>query len=165
MDPISEARLSQVIPELADKVRIMYASLMPLQIEIRVTQSLRTWPQQNADYAKGRTTPGPKVTNAPGGYSMHNFGLAVDCCPEKIWGQTWTPDWDGNDIHYARMVAAGEAQGLNCGADWHSFKDEPHFQVSGVPTTPTDAMRDDFSKGGLPLVWSNVMAGTYSETA
>jgi peptidoglycan L-alanyl-D-glutamate endopeptidase CwlK len=156
MEAISEQRLALVMPELADKIRAMSDSLLPQQIEIRVTTSLRTFAEQNILFAQR-----PKVTNAPGGYSMHNFGLAVDCVPDSVWGQPWTPDWDGKDVHYAKMVAAGVAQGLVAGADWHSFVDEPHFQWGGLPDTPTDAMRADFYAGGLTLVWQKTLAGDY----
>lgn len=142
----------------------MYAALMPQQIEIRVVQGLRTWDDQLKIWEQGRDgNPGPVVTNARPGYSMHNFGLAFDCMPDKVWGVPWTPDGDAKDEHYAKMVAAGMAQGLNCGANWHSFHDTPHFQIAGLPETPTDAMRADFANGGLAEVWSNVLAGKYTE--
>jgi peptidoglycan L-alanyl-D-glutamate endopeptidase CwlK len=35
----------------------------------------RTYAEQDALYAKGRTTTGPVVTNARAGYSNHNFGI------------------------------------------------------------------------------------------
>src|SRR5690348_15494967 len=41
-----------------------------------VTSGSRTYAEQNALYAQGRTKPGNIVTNARGGYSWHNFALA-----------------------------------------------------------------------------------------
>jgi peptidoglycan L-alanyl-D-glutamate endopeptidase CwlK len=38
----------------------------------------RSFEQQDALYAKGRTQPGDVVTYAPGGMSAHNYGLATD---------------------------------------------------------------------------------------
>ncbi|GAA3318342.1 hypothetical protein GCM10020331_020730 [Ectobacillus funiculus] len=35
---------------------------------------------KNSLYAQGRTTSGSIVTNARGGQSNHNFGVAVDLC-------------------------------------------------------------------------------------
>jgi peptidoglycan L-alanyl-D-glutamate endopeptidase CwlK len=159
MDTVSESRLSQVHPLLAEKVHAMALSLAADNIGIRVVQGLRTIEEQNALFAQR-----PKVTNAPGGYSMHNFGLAVDCVPSLApLGETYQPDWDGKDAHYAAMVAAGEAQGLVSGANWHSIVDYPHMQLGGLPVTPTDQMRADLLSGGIPLVWSNFNAGAYSE--
>jgi peptidoglycan LD-endopeptidase CwlK len=159
MDQVSEARLAEVMPEFAAKIRAMSDSLAAQGLYIRVTQGLRTFQDQNDLFAQR-----PEVTNAPGGYSMHNFGLAVDCAPSlDPLGQPFDPDWNGSDAHYAAQVAAGEAQGLTCGANWHSFKDEPHFQWGGLPDTPTDQMRIDYYSGGLSLVWRNVLSGAYSE--
>jgi len=45
---------------------------------LKLISGLRTYEEQDALYAQGRTAPGPKVTNAPGGHSNHNFGLAFD---------------------------------------------------------------------------------------
>src|ERR1019366_5531638 len=81
MDNASEERLQLVCPQLADKVRQMAENLANQNIDIRVTQGLRTYAEQDALYAQGRTTPGRIVTNAKGGYSYHCFGLAIDCAP------------------------------------------------------------------------------------
>lgn len=155
MDAISEQRLSQVHPLLKQKVEAMQATLA---FPVRVVQGLRTFEEQNALFAQV-----PKVTNAPGGYSMHNFGLAVDCVPSLAgFDETYQPDWDGKDAHYEAMVDAGIEQGLVSGAKWHSIVDYPHFQLGGLPVTPTDAMRGDLLSGGLPLVWQNFDAGVYA---
>ena len=47
-------------------------------VTVKVISGHRTWEEQDALYAKGRTKPGKRVTNARGGYSNHNFGTAVD---------------------------------------------------------------------------------------
>ena len=63
-----------------------------IQFDFEVTQGLRTYAEQDALYAQGRTVPGEIVTNAAAGYSWHNFGNAVDLVPEDITiGQ---PDWN-----------------------------------------------------------------------
>jgi peptidoglycan L-alanyl-D-glutamate endopeptidase CwlK len=60
MDKVSEARLSLVHPKLAERIRQMALMLQQEGIEIRVTQGLRSWSEQNALFAKGRTEPGTK---------------------------------------------------------------------------------------------------------
>jgi hypothetical protein len=42
-------------------------------------QGVRTFAEQDALYAQGRTRKGLRVTNAKGGQSYHNYGLAADC--------------------------------------------------------------------------------------
>ena len=82
------------------------ATVGPLGAVYSVQQGLRTVAQQNALYAQGRTEPGAIVTNAPGGSSAHNFGLAVDLYPvingAIDWGvppgpaavQAWNDLWN-----------------------------------------------------------------------
>ena len=43
-----------------------------------ITSGFRSVADQNTLYAQGRTQPGNIVTNARGGRSLHNYGLAVD---------------------------------------------------------------------------------------
>jgi peptidoglycan L-alanyl-D-glutamate endopeptidase CwlK len=47
-------------------------------ITIKVISGLRTFEKQNDLYEQGRSKPGRIVTNARGGYSNHNFGIAFD---------------------------------------------------------------------------------------
>jgi peptidoglycan L-alanyl-D-glutamate endopeptidase CwlK len=163
MDSVSEQRLTLVVPELAQKIEATAASLMVKGIYIRVVQGLRSWADQAALYAQGRTAPGNIVTNAPPGHSMHEFGLAVDCMPSlNAVEQPYLPDGVGGSPRYVAMVAAGEAQGLVSGSTWVHMTDWPHFQLTGVPVSPNDEMRADFSSGGLPLVWSKALSGGYS---
>jgi hypothetical protein len=53
----------------------------PLPYTYSVQQGLRSIPQQNALYAQGRSVPGAIVTDAIGGSSPHNYGMAVDLYP------------------------------------------------------------------------------------
>jgi peptidoglycan L-alanyl-D-glutamate endopeptidase CwlK len=46
-----------------------------------ITDAFRTFPEQDALFAKGRTTHGDVVTNARGGETNHNYGMAVDLYP------------------------------------------------------------------------------------
>src|SRR5579872_98872 len=112
MDPISESRLEKVFPLLAAKVRQMADQLAREGIVLRVVQGLRTWAEQDSLYAQGRTAPGQKVTNCPGGRSYHNFGLAVDLVPSHGSDQPYDPDWNASHPSWKRMVEVGTALGL-----------------------------------------------------
>lgn len=154
METASELKLAQVAPALARKVRAASDALAPQGVYFRVASGLRNYADQDALYAKGRTTPGPQVTKARGGYSNHNFGCAVDCYP-FVHGATGPLDFnDANAPEFLAMVAALKAQGLAWGGDWHSIVDKPHFQLSTVPVTPTDADRAALARGGLTAVWA-----------
>src|SRR5215471_18388685 len=106
MDAASEAKLQNVYQALAFRVRQMATMLEQEGIEILVVQGLRTWAEQDALYAQGRTASGQIVTNARGGQSYHNFGLAVDCTPSTHPpGQPVAPDWNNTHPTWQRMVA------------------------------------------------------------
>ncbi|SVE43245.1 uncharacterized protein METZ01_LOCUS496099, partial [marine metagenome] len=58
--------------------RLIAAAPLVLQRELFVVHTLRTYAEQDDLYEQGRTEPGKIVTNARGGKSWHNFGLAID---------------------------------------------------------------------------------------
>ncbi len=87
---------------------------------IRVTSEYRSIADQDKLYAHGRTTSGNVVTNAKGGESFHNYGVAFDVCFDSA-----TP-YEGN---WQFIGALGEKIGLEWGGRWADFKDEPHFQL------------------------------------
>lgn len=161
LDPISEARLQDVMPVLADKVRQMAMMLEGEGIRIRVTQALRSWSQQDALYAQGRTAPGSIVTNCRGGHSYHNFGLAVDCVPalpQQSADEAYVPDWNAQHPSWKRMEEIGESLDLDSGAEWRTFPDAPHFQLTGrfPEGAPNDEVRQLFTDGGMQAVWNNL---------
>lgn len=47
-------------------------------MKIRITDTYRTYTEQDELYKQGRSKAGKIITNAKGGYSYHNFGLAID---------------------------------------------------------------------------------------
>lgn len=95
--------------------------------KIRLTQGRRTIAEQNALYAKGRTAPGGKVTNAPGGSSPHNFGMAIDFAFIDANGKLVWPE----NGPWGEVAKYGKALGLEWGGDWRKFKDRPHLEMPG----------------------------------
>jgi hypothetical protein len=151
-DLISEERLAKVHPAVATRARAMIELLAHAGIQIMVTQGLRTWEEQDALYAKGRTVApiGNKyvVTKAKGGQSFHNFGLAVDIVILDAMGKT---DWDVNHPGWAAASKAGKSVGFEWGGDWTGFKDLPHYQLTNGLVL--DRCRTLYASGGLPAVW------------
>lgn len=85
--------------------------------------------EQNDLYSKGRTKPGPKVTNAKYGYSNHNFGIALDFGVFK--GRSYLDKLDpakAKAVHTA-VASIAEKHGIEWGGDWRSFKDLPHYEI------------------------------------
>ncbi|KAI7252020.1 hypothetical protein KC345_g11521 [Hortaea werneckii] len=101
---------------------------------------MRTIAEQNALYAQGRTKKGNIVTNAPGGSSYHNYGLAIDFALLLPDGKSvsWDIRRDGDNDKVADwQEVAQEAKklGFEWGGDWSSFKDYSHLQMSFGLTT------------------------------
>ena len=119
MDAASEARLAKVNPQLANRIRLMAADLKKQGITIMAVSGLRTFAEQDALYAQGRTKPGGIVTNARGGQSLHNYGLAVDVVPVNSSGQ---PNWNASEATWQKIGAAGKQQGMEWGGNWTSFQ-------------------------------------------
>lgn len=92
----------------------------------------RSYAEQDALYAQGRTKPGPKVTNAKGGESNHNFGIALDFGVFRngayLDGGNPADAKLASDIHKAASTHAA-ANGIEWGGSWVSFKDFPHFEI------------------------------------
>jgi len=87
-----------------------------------MTDGYRTFAEQNTLYAQGRTTPGSVVTNARGGFSNHNFGLAFDVV-EIVDGVA-----QYNAQSYDRFKDLGISRGFKWGGNWTNPVDMPHFQ-------------------------------------
>ena len=145
----STERLALVHPELQRRIKKLEA-MLPFDLE--VTQGLRTWAEQDALYAQGRTVEGPVVTDVKGGYSAHNFGYAVDVVPEDI--EPGQPDWNIDHPAWRTLLEVAPSCGLAEGAAWRSFPDNPHLYLEELPAEPSDSMRAFFSTGGLEYVWA-----------
>jgi D-alanyl-D-alanine carboxypeptidase len=113
-----------------------------LNLDVRVISGTRTYAEQNALYAHGRTAPGPIVTNARGGYSFHNFGIAFDI--GIFQGRNYVERGPG----YTAAGHLGERIGLEWGGSWRTFQDMPHFQYPGVTLS---GLRSRFEQGLSPI--------------
>lgn len=143
--------LRDLAPALRDRGRRLLDECLAGGLRLAITQGLRTWEQQEALFAQGRTAPGRIVTNARGGQSYHNFGLAFDVVVLNGEGRmVWDPAHPG-----WRMAAeTGKRLGLAWGGDWRSFRDLPHFERRG--RLGLQRCRQLFHSGGLTAVWDGL---------
>ena len=98
-------------------------------IDVVIIAAFRSWDEQDAVYAQGRTKPGDIVTDAQGGDSYHNWGLAFDCAPVENDMVAWE-----NTDKFLAMGVLGQQAGLEWGGNWTSYAinivDMPHFQYT-----------------------------------
>lgn len=100
-------------------------------IYVQITSGYRSFAEQNKLYAQGRTAPGKIVTNAKGGQSNHNYGLAIDYVLLSADGKKAL--WTVNE-KWRRVAQIGKSLGFSWGGDWKSFKDYPHLEMMGGMT-------------------------------
>ncbi|RJZ09976.1 Peptidoglycan L-alanyl-D-glutamate endopeptidase CwlK [Listeria monocytogenes] len=112
---------------VADKTRNVIKKMAKKGIYLCVAQGYRSSAEQNTLYAQGRTKPGAVVTNAKGGQSNHNYGVAVDLCLYTSDGKNVI--WESTTSRWKTVVSAMKAEGFEWGGDWKSFKDYPHFEL------------------------------------
>lgn len=145
MDQKTLDRIELLHPAIRDKVSAAYEKVcnrLNGRATLRFAYTLRTFKEQDDLFALGRTVvkdaKGNKVkivTNAKGGQSFHNYGLAWDIVliidgKDASWDTL--KDFDGD--HTADWMEAVEefkAIGAEWGGDWKgSLNDKPHFQFS-----------------------------------
>lgn len=135
IDNLSIQRIQKLHPKLrkeAEKILAEINTQLTGRAMCRITFGLRTFNEQQALYDQGRTKPGPKVTNAKPGQSLHNYGLAVDFAfiiDGKVASWDEKKDWDGDkQSDWMEVVRVFKRYGWSWGGDWRSFKDMPHFE-------------------------------------
>ncbi|KIL34591.1 hypothetical protein SD71_19040 [Cohnella kolymensis] len=121
-------------PVVAQKKAELVASAKEKGISVVITDGFRSKEQQNALYQQGRSDSGLVVTQVQGGYSYHNYGLAIDFALRTKSGDViWDLEFDGNrngQADWMEVVAVAKQLGFSWGGDWEgSFKDYPHLQM------------------------------------
>lgn len=137
----SEQRVKLLHPKIRDEVKSLVEKAelsLPRDVAIAIPQGLRTIDEQDALYAQGRTKPGSIVTNARGGSSYHNYGLAFDFCLVLDTNRDGVYDYTSWDIKkdndrdgiadWLEVVKVFENAGWEWGGKWSSIKDYPHLQ-------------------------------------
>ena len=135
-------KMKKVHPKL---VEVMKAAIENSPFDFRITDGARTTEEQFALYQKGRTLPGPKVTNCDGKKFKSNhqikangYGHAVDIFPcgitENGVYRKFTSE-EGYDEKKLKLIAnhileVAKSKNVNIewGGNW-KMKDTPHFEL------------------------------------
>jgi peptidoglycan L-alanyl-D-glutamate endopeptidase CwlK len=130
LHPVVKAKAEKVVRDMA-----------LLGHKVTTFQGFRSFAEQDALYAQGRTKPGAVVTNARGGDSYHNYGLAVDI----VFVVNGKPSWDAKHP-WATLGKIGKSHGFQWGGDWQAFKDLPHLQYTNYTLDDLKNNRVNYSK-------------------
>jgi len=159
LDKITLDRIKTLHPKVRKEVLDMYTHanevLLGKGVRLRFSYTLRTNKEQDALYAQGRTVKGTKVTDAKGGQSIHNYGLALDIVllydndgDGKFEEASWNTlrDGDKDDVSdWLEVTRYFESQGWKNGFIKNGKKwDFPHFQKDfGYTWQKLQAMKKD----------------------
>ena len=139
VDDRSEKNIATLHPRVQPYARALIHAATEHGWRFKITSGLRTYAEQDTLYTYGRTVMNPEgplpgkprgatVTNATGGFSNHNFGLAFDV---TLFGSFdtdgKTPVWDSP--LYKALAALGTQMGLEWGGNWTTSTDQPHYQL------------------------------------
>jgi peptidoglycan L-alanyl-D-glutamate endopeptidase CwlK len=149
MDKPTLERIAKLHPKVREEISTIINECNKLlngRSQVRISQGLRTFAEQDALYKQR-----PKVTNAKGGQSIHNYGFAVDIVL-IIDGKTasWDvkKDWDNDGVaDWDECVKVFAKHGWTWGGSWSTFKDFPHFEKIGFNNWRTLIKKEKDSQG------------------
>lgn len=127
LSPSSQKRLESLKTPFQDIVLKMVKIGNKNGLDVQIACGTRSAAQQDELYAQGRTRPGSIVTNAKGGQSLHNIGLAVDLY-FLVGGKA---DWGVGKYLKLWDLIKDSVPEVEWAGNWKSFKEYCHFQIKG----------------------------------
>jgi peptidoglycan L-alanyl-D-glutamate endopeptidase CwlK len=147
-------------PVLQEKIKKLKEECSKKGLKIGIGECYRTVAEQDALYAKGRTAPGNKVTNAKGSSysSMHQWYVAFDFYRNDGKGA-----YVDNDGFFTKVGKIGVSLGLEWGGNWKSPVDKPHFQLPNWGSGPSKLKTQYGTPDKFKKSW-NVTSSTTTTT-
>lgn len=141
-DKITLDRIAIMHPKVRQEVQDMYMhannNILGKGVRLRFSYTYRSFAEQDELYKQGRLYKGKIVTNAKGGQSYHNYGLAFDIVfliDKDNNGTFETASWDilkdydGDKVaDWIEVAKYFKSKGWVWGGDFKSLKDYPHFE-------------------------------------
>lgn len=152
--------ISDLHPRLQSKLAELQTLCSNNGITIKIGECLRTVAEQDALYAKGRTTAGNIVTNAKGSSysSQHQWGIAADFYLDMdIDGDGSKSDDAFNNATrlFDSVGSLAKSIGLGWGGDWKSPVDKPHLYLPDWGSTPSKLKAQYGTPENFFRTWSN----------
>jgi len=157
MDNVTIDRIKTAHPKIREQLLQDYTNannLLGKGVRLRFAYVYRSNAEQDALFNKR-----PKVTNAKGSQSIHNYGLAFDIVmlydndgngtfEEASYSMIKDFDKDSK-ADWMEVTNYFKSKGYTWGGDWKSFKDAPHFEMNFGHTWRTLKDLPKFTDNGL----------------
>lgn len=143
-----DLRSEGVIQTLMPNAQIQARKFMQLashaSFTVKLLSGTRTYAEQNILYAKR-----PKVTNAKGGQSNHNFGIAWDAgiFVNGAYYEGKNKKEDSAYVELSKIILPTMGNILTWGGNWKSIVDKPHYEIT--TNKPIAQVRALFEAGKL----------------
>jgi len=178
IDP--RGKTAKIHPEFRRRLGLLAAALATRGMGATITDGVRTFAHQDAIFAQGRRTlseinalrrtaglspikaaENRKVTGVRGGFSNHNYGMAVDLYP-VVGGKLFiNPPADRQlaaRFKETQQAIGEEAEriGLTWGGRWKKLVDTPHVQLFPLHLMRPEECHEIFRAhgGDLNAVWA-----------
>jgi len=149
-EPPASRDMKLLAPEFAQRVERILARIPTAM----VTEGYRSVARSDWLYGFGRdyTEPGrmTTVSNAKGGTSWHNYGLAVDIIHKTL-------QWGAPAAWWENLGKIATEEGCEWGGYW-AFKDLPHVQWKGLSRSPTQIAKVALKEDSLKTYWTSIRA-------
>lgn len=122
---INSRSLNDLHPHVSVLAQSFIQECAKAGIDVIITSTYRDFEAQDAIFAQGRTKSGPRVTNAKGGESFHNFHVAFDFVPIVNGKADWC-----NTMTFRKCGEIAEGLGLEWAGRWQKFKELAHCQYT-----------------------------------
>ncbi len=122
---ISVSRINSLDSRLVASAMRVYEKCTKSRIPLYIIWGRRTDEEQELLYRHGRSIPGRIITSRRGGFSPHNYGLALDFC---LLFETDLLTWEDCYPHdywrwkWIKAIKHFEAEGWDTGWRWSSFE-------------------------------------------
>lgn len=126
-DPRTESVIMTLLPKAQVAARQFMTAAKAMPFVVKLLSGTRSYAEQDRLFVQR-----PKVTNARGGQSNHNFGIAWDV-GVFINGAYDEGRNDRENAPYAQLAGVAKVKvidpAIEWGGDWVTFKDLPHYQL------------------------------------
>ncbi len=122
--------INSLLPLLDRLAFQFYEYASAIGLDLRITSAFRSVEKQNEYWNQGRTTAGDIITNAKGGESFHNYGVAFDIVDRKKGYNLSDEEWQTLRFIWRYITYKETGHWGEWGGDWTSFIDKPHYQLT-----------------------------------